>query len=224
MPSPFIIAIVAVVVVVDVIVFALIIRHKQRQATNGPRLNKHWQWLAEQFDLQVAGGEPAIPGVKFLSFLRKPVRLEGEHGHGVLKLYRYSVRSGNNSTTYTTVRNVAPNPRELTFRLSPEGLLTKLGKAMGAQDVETGDEAFDRRMVVKCSDPDFIRTALLPEVRSKILAFWDDHKPHGTIMLDGEELFYFETGTIRSEKTRNRFAAATELLAKLRGLVMYHNR
>ncbi len=71
MPSTLIIAIIAIVVLIDLIVFAPITRHKQRQAADGPRISKQWQWLAERYGLSVTGGEPAVPGVKLLSFLRR---------------------------------------------------------------------------------------------------------------------------------------------------------
>lgn len=211
---------------VNLIIFAVIIRvvmvrYKKR---DGRKISEHWQWLVDTLGLGVCGGEPMYPNSKWLSWIRKPIRLEGTYRGCFTKIYNYTVGSGKNSTTYSTVRIVGPNPKELTFNIYREGMFSKLGKIMGMQDIQTGDPTFDDKFVIKSNNPEFIKIALLPEIKSKFIDIWERHKPHGSITLKDEELHYDEVGTIRTVEIRERFGAIADLLADLRGTIEFYNQ
>jgi hypothetical protein len=217
----FIVVLVVVILLIDIPLVIFVLR---RRAKGGSRINPHWQWLAERFGLQIAGGEPYFPKIRWLGFLKKPIRLEGTYRNSLLKVYHYTVSTGNSSTTYATARLVGANPKGLAFRVSREGVLTRLGKSLGMQDIETGDPRFDKLFVLKSNDPAFIKSALLPEIRGQLCDVWDKHDARGAIALQGEELFYQEVGTIRNEKTRERFAALIDAMVPLHGIVEFYNR
>jgi hypothetical protein len=62
----------------------------------------------------------------------------------------------------------------LSLKVASHGFWSKLASSLGGQDVETGDEAFDRAFAVKTNDPDRARVWLTPEIRHAIRRL-DDH-------------------------------------------------
>ncbi|MGK7345317.1 MAG: hypothetical protein ACNS63_05865 [Candidatus Nitrospinota bacterium M3_3B_026] len=78
------------------------------------------------------------------------------------------VSAGDTSTTYTRMR-VAPPDLPAGFRLRPESRLSRLGKALGTMDVETGDPEFDKTFIVKGDNPEQVRTYLDPDRRHILL-------------------------------------------------------
>ncbi len=58
----------------------------------------------------------------------------------------------------------------LYLHVYPKNALTGLGRALGFQDVNTGDAAFDEAYVVKCNDEDLARAWLSDDVRAAIRA------------------------------------------------------
>lgn len=188
------------------------------------KINEHWQWLVDTLGLQVHGGEPKFPDKAFLSWLRTPMRLEGSYRNCLLKIYNYTVSSGKNSTSYSTARIIGENPKNLSFEFHREGMFSKLGKLIGLQDIQTGDMTFDKLLIVKSNDADFIKIALLPEIKEKFITIWEQHKPHGSIRLKDAELHYDEVGTIRNAAVRERFAAIADLMADLHGTIEFYNQ
>lgn len=188
------------------------------------KINPHWQWLVDKFGLEVVGGEPLHPDKKWLGFVRAPLRLEGTYNNFFLKIYNYTVGSGKNRTTYSTARIIGPNPGDLRFEFHREGLFSKIGKVFGMQDIQTGDTRFDGKFIIKCNDPEFIKIALLPQIKELFYGVWETHKSMGHIKLLDEELCYDEMGTIRNEKVCERFAAVVDLLTALRGTIEFYNQ
>jgi len=220
--SPVLIAaIVVAFLVFDAVIIIVVLKRKGKLSG---QVNEHLQWLADTLELAVTGGDAMFPAIRFLSFVRRPYRLEGERRGSRLSIYHYTVSTGQSSTTYTTARSEVENPRELNFKFTREGLLSKVGKSLGLQDVQTGDEHFDKLFVIKCSDPEFIRQALLDQVKEKFFTVWEQHSAKGTISLKGGTLSYDEVGTVRNEKSRTRMAAVAELVCDLGGLVQFYNR
>jgi hypothetical protein len=75
-------------------------------------------------------------------------------------------------------------------------------------------EELDVTFIVKCSDADFIRTALLPEIMQKFFIVFQQHNAKGTIQLKGDELYYEERGRIGSHAIRARFLALIHALKR----------
>ena len=219
MSTELIVALVVAFILFDIAILLFVLNRSSKA-----KMNAHYQWLADTLGLTLAGGEPVFPALPFLSFLRRARRVEGVRSGSPIQIYQYTVSSGNNSTTYTTVRAEVANPRALSFKFSREGLMARLGKALGMQDVTTGDARFDDAIRVKCNDPDFIRQALIPRIREKFLSIWEQHKARGAIVLEGSRLSYDETGVIRNERARERIAAVADLIGDLAGVVLFYNR
>jgi hypothetical protein len=201
-----------------------VVIYKRIQKINKKIINPHWQWLVDKLQLEIHGGEPVYPGKKWLSWMRTPLRLEGNYRNFSMKIYNYTVGSGKNSTTYSTARIIGPNPKNLTFEFHREGMFSKLGKLVGMEDIQSGDKEFDKKFIIKSSNPDFIKVVLLPQIKEKFCDIWNQHKAQGTIRLKDEELQYNEVGTIRNEATCERFAAIADLLVDLRGTIEFYNK
>ncbi|MBL8744470.1 MAG: hypothetical protein JNK04_25355 [Myxococcales bacterium] len=67
---------------------------------------------------------------------------------------------------FTQLVGAAPTPFLLTARIEFEGMLSAIGSALGAQDVETGDEELDEMLVIKSSDEPQVLELLTPEARA----------------------------------------------------------
>ncbi len=79
---------------------------------------------------------------------------------------------------FTRLVGAAPKPFLLTARIEFEVMFSGIGSALGAQDVETGDEEFDEMFIVKSSDEHQVLDLLGPEARAAFKAAAD------TVVLD----------------------------------------
>lgn len=109
--------------------------------------------------------------------------IEGSWGSGPYLVIPYKtwniifdyfvVSTGKSAITYTRLRVALKNRNDFQLKLSKEGVFAKIGKALGSQDIEIGDESFDHDYVVKSND-ELIATRILNhhEIKSRI----DFHK------------------------------------------------
>jgi hypothetical protein len=88
-------------------------------------------------------------------------RIEGREGGSRVRIYTISRGSGKSRTTYTVVDMSAPSPVPGTLKIAREGFFSKIGKTVfGTQDIQAGDEAFDKAVIVKGSDEAAIKNLL----------------------------------------------------------------
>lgn len=91
---------------------------------------------------------------------------------------------GESSTTYTLMTMNVPGPPGYNLQVYPEGLLSKVGKMLGAQDIQIGNKAFDDTFMIKSKTPDKIDKLLTRDVQRKML-----YGPHLiNISLSGNKL------------------------------------
>jgi hypothetical protein len=100
--------------------------------------NKAWGELADRTGLMLQGG----------GFLSSP-RLEGVYRGHSTTLYTHTVHTGKHSHTYTRVRMDVNNQAGLSLSLQRENVLSKIGKAVGMQDIQLGDEEMDQRFLIQ---------------------------------------------------------------------------
>jgi len=77
--------------------------------------------------------------------------------------------SGRSRSPYTLWQVRYPQPLGLGLKLEREGFFSGVGKLLGAQDIQVGDEAFDDALLVKGRDPQEIREFLTRPRRARIL-------------------------------------------------------
>ncbi|HEX9782401.1 MAG TPA: hypothetical protein VGA56_06660 [Opitutaceae bacterium] len=190
---------------VFVTVFALVILAVVRQQK---RARENLSKLADRLGFQVI--EPEKRGI----FNRSATRLSGVFRGRNLQVYAYSTGSGKNQTQWCALATPVRNPAGLTVRISRENIFTRVGRKLGIDDVETGDAAFDKAYYVKSNQPDFIRVALIPEVRQRIASAWESGA-RGTLSADAGEVKYAEVGNFSNEKVCTRFGELIEVVCDL---------
>ena len=102
-------------------------------------------------DLQFYGKNRGFP------FTLKRVMIQGKPA-GRVRMFGQDItfRRGDTYHTYTQMNmQLFDLPKGL--RICGETLLRKVSKTLGAQDIETGDQELDERVVIKGADPEEVR-------------------------------------------------------------------
>ena len=115
----------------------------------GPAKDEIWGQLASDI-----GGEYEDGG-----FLGRDV-LRYHFGEWEITLDTYTQSTGKSSTTYTRMRAPFANKDGLYFKIYNQGFFASIGKALGMQDIETGDTYFDEHFVIKGNSPENIKLLL----------------------------------------------------------------
>ena len=105
-----------------------------------------------------------------------------------LTLDTFTRSSGKSSTTYTRIVLFVNNQANLYLAMYEETIFSKIGKFFGTQDIQIGDDEFDRRFMIK-GQPEEDVTRLLNDstLRTKIMAARSLN-----IEVDGRELHFEE--------------------------------
>jgi hypothetical protein len=87
----------------------------------------------------------------------------------------YNARTGSSTEhTFEFSCGVVSVPGSLpSLSIDREGVLSRVARAIGIEDVETGDEAFDRAFKVRAEDPAAARDLLTPDLRAFLLSVDD---------------------------------------------------
>lgn len=64
----------------------------------------------------------------------------------------YVVSTGQSAVTYSRMRTLMRCHNAFELKVSKEGVFAKLGKILGAQDIQIGDEFFDEKYMIKSND------------------------------------------------------------------------
>jgi hypothetical protein len=118
------------------------------------RKSEAWKVLANDLGLTMSGG----------GMFSRP-EIGGIYQGSQTRIYTYTTGSGKNRHTYTRISLYLARPLNLGLRVYKEGFLSKIGKAIGTQDIQTGDEAFDAAVMIKGNDEMAVVDVLNPEVR-----------------------------------------------------------
>ncbi len=77
------------------------------------------------------------------------MKVQGVYRGHELVLDTFSVYYGDSRKIYTRVILPTSNPAGLQLEIFEEGLLGKLGKALGMKDVQVGNDAIDQRFIIR---------------------------------------------------------------------------
>lgn len=162
-----------------VVTISLVARNRSMQA-----LRENWQQLGMRTGLSFTRG----------GLLTAP-SLGGEYRRRSLTLTTFSRSSGRSSTTYTRITLALKSPAAGTLGLSPEGFLSGLGRALGMQDVQVGNERFDKSFIVKSSPPEFAPAMLGdPMLQDALLRLREGHSFY--LELNAQGITYTEVGRL----------------------------
>ena len=130
--------------------------------------------------------------------------------------------ASNGKSQHTRIRAPYVNADGFRFRIYRTGFFTGLGKAFGVQDIETGDEPFDRGFVIQGNSEDKVLAMLRrPELRRLIEAqpdicfeVKDDEGWFVATFPEGvDELHFLADGVIKDiEQLRNLYKLFCEVL------------
>lgn len=128
----------------------------------------------------------------FLSSLQ----ISGKIGEVLVTAYLYTESHGKSSTTYCCVDAVIPTALPSGMTVFREGLFQRLGKALGGEDIQVGDEDLDQALIIKGHEPHEIGALLCaPEVKRRLLKGVEEYK---SLRIDENTVSIKETGHLAS--------------------------
>lgn len=100
-----------------------------------------WQTAAKRLKLRHYPGNIFNPGI-----------IVGTYDTHHVKISTFSRGTGKDSQTYTKFSLNYAKPLKFKFRLTKQNILHSFGKIFGMEDIETGDESFDKKVLVQGAD------------------------------------------------------------------------
>lgn len=188
-------------VIAGILVFTGLMLRFAAKASARARDNVHR--LATRLGLVLEAAQPVL-GI----FYPQP-RATGVIRGKAVTLYNYSTGSGKSRRTWSAVAATPAGGGRLTFKLSRQGIGTKLREFFGAKEITVGNPEFDAAWFVQTNEPDYFRAALLPELLEKFRPF------KGTFKMEKGVVNYVEEGQFNSEDRCLRFEPATEVVCDL---------
>lgn len=147
------------------------------------------------------------------------------HGEWTVTLDTYAVSTGKSTIVYTRMRAPYTNPDGFRFTVYRRGFFSDVAKRFGMQDIEIGDEAFDRDFIIKATDDSKVRELLANERLRELLArqkeihftVKDDEGWFGPRFEgDADELYFTVVGVIKDiERLKLLYELFTQTLDEL---------
>jgi hypothetical protein len=180
----------------------------------GPSKKEMWKSLSEQIGAEYIDGG-----------FWKGDKVEARVGEWTVTLDTYTVSNGKTSTTYTRIRAPYVNRDGFRFTIYSKSFFSDLGKFLGMQDIEVGDEAFDRDFIIKGSDEAKVRALFQNESLRQLiqcqphfhLTVKDDEGWFGEVFPEGvDELYFGVAGVIKDiDRLKGLYGIFAEVLHQL---------
>jgi len=122
-------------------------------------------------------------------------RVGGKYKGFDYSLFTFTRGSGKSKTTYTAIEMRLPHYENVChFHIYPESFFSKIGKAIGSQDIQIGDTEFDGAFMIQSKTPDRVFDVLTPELRRHML----NGKHMINISLSGSTIYCEKVGIIKN--------------------------
>ncbi len=159
----------------------------------------YWNWkrigeLMEPFS-QRHGLQYQAPSFIFIGY---PSITGMYRGHAI-RIHMYRRGTGKNSRTYTALEVTPAQRSDLRFHIYEASLWSTVAKMFGMQDVEIGDESFDKRFIIKTNNPQMLATFLNPALRESFQALADKYTSW-EIEFNGTIFSYHRKGSFGNPK------------------------
>jgi hypothetical protein len=106
---------------------------------------------------------------------------------------------------------ILEKPSRLKLKIYREGIIQKLTKLFGTQDIIFNDRSFDKKYIIEGNDEAKVKEIISPGTRAKIIELGEI-----LMILDGETLIYEQSGKIiDAKKLFMILQMMTELLGKI---------
>ena len=143
-------------------------------------------------------------------------RISGQIRGKRIEVFPFSTGSGKSRVQWSAISAAAQVDGGLTFDFRPQGLGTKLMEVFGSREIQVGDDAFDRAWFIQTNQPDFLRAALVPELREKISALSREAGVRGgQLQLEHGVVRYAEHGSLSDAKRCDRLGRALDAVCDL---------
>jgi hypothetical protein len=178
----------------------------------GPRTGEIWRRLSEEL-----GGE-------YLKSWRGD-KVQVSHDDWTITLDTFVLMANNTPVFFTRIRAPFVNPSGFRFSVTRRNVFRDIATWLGAQDVEIGDEAFDRNFIIKSNDVSKVKALLESQLlRDRIeaqssvsLQVKDDEGWFGTKFPEQtDELYFAVHGVIKDiDRLKALFDLFSETLDEL---------
>jgi hypothetical protein len=115
----------------------------------GPSRKEIWRQLSEEISARYVKGT-----------FWKGDKVQATHDEWIVTLDTYAVSTGKVVIIFTRMRAPYANPGGFRFTVHRKGVFSGLAKKLGMQDIEIGDEEFDRDFIIKATDEPRVRELL----------------------------------------------------------------
>lgn len=122
--------------------------------------------------------------------------------------------SGKSSATYTVMEFILPPSSAFPFHIYEAGFFSTLGKMLGMQDIEIGDDDFDRKFIIKCDHPDKLTVLLTPALKERFHKAADQYTMWG-VQCDGQKIRYEKQGAFNSTRIVSEFEDMMNLFSEI---------
>jgi hypothetical protein len=165
-------------------------------ARQGKRTAENVRQMAATLGLQVED-KPPVLGIFYTG-----ARASGQLRERRVELFPFSTGAGKSRVEWCAV----------------SAALAAASRLTGTKEIQVGDAGFDRTWFIQTNQPEFLREALLPELREKITALMRESGASARgpeFKLDGSTVRYAEMGTFSDPARCRRCERAVEIVCDL---------
>jgi hypothetical protein len=180
----------------------------------GPSRKEIWRQLSEEISARYVEGT-----------FWKGDKVEATHDEWIVTLDTYAVSTGKVVIVFTRMRAPYVNPGGFRFTVYRKGVFSGLARKLGMQDIEIGDEEFDRDFIIKATDEPRVGELLSSRKLRDLIALQpdlqfsvkDDEGWFGPHFPDGvDELSLVARGVVTDlERLRGMYELFSETLDQL---------
>jgi len=183
----------------------------------GPSRKEIWRQLSSEINARYVDGG-----------FWKGDKVQATHDEWTVMLDTYTVSTGKATVVFTRMRAPYVNPGGFQFTVYRKGMFSGIGKMLGMQDIEIGDESFDKDFIIKGNDEIRVRELLSNQKIRELIAgqrdikftVKDDEGWFGTSFPEGVDELHFQVVGIIKDVERLKllyelFAATLDQLCRM---------
>ena len=146
----------------------------------------------------------------------KKARLTGQLRGRRAEIFSYTTGSGKYQQNWVAAEIKIKSAGRLRFSLKPRMVVFDfVARFFRKNETGVGDVTFDKKWVLTTNQPDFMRAALLPEMREKIQRMGKGRASTGHYKLVSDKVSYAEQGSFSSVKVCARIEEVVEVVCDL---------
>lgn len=127
--------------------------------------------------------------------------LTGNYRKRPLSVYMFTRSSGSgksrSTTTYTAFKIDVNNSENFEFNIFEQGFFTTIATKLGMQDIQIGDDVFDKEFIIKSNNEPMVINLLTPGIKQQFMEMAERYPSFG-IKLSGQQFYYETANTLAS--------------------------